>query len=124
MNFKKIKKGMKINLNKFFVGEEQIKDGIVKIVDSDTNHIKNVLRLNLGEKIIICNKNLHENYICEIVQFGKEEVICNIVEKTNGISESNVKIDIFQGLPKADKMELIIQKGTELRSAKIYTNKF
>lgn len=111
-------------MNKFFVGEEQIKDGIVKIVDSDTNHIKNVLRLNLGEKIIICNKNSHENYICEIVQFGKEEVICNIVEKTNGISESNVKIDIFQGLPKADKMELIIQKGTELRSAKIYTNKF
>lgn len=119
-----IKKGNSIKLNKFFVEENQIQDDIIKIIDSDTNHIKNVLRLNLGEKILVCNKNSHENYICEIARLGKEEVICNIVEETDGVSESNVKIDIFQGLPKADKMELIIQKGTELRSAKVYTSKF
>lgn len=113
-----------MNLNKFFVSENQIEDNEIKIIDSDTNHIKNVLRLNLGEKIIICNKDSHENYVCEISKILKDEIICNIIEKLESIAESNVKIDIFQGLPKADKMELIIQKGTELRSSKFYSCEF
>lgn len=101
-------------MKKFFVEEEQIQDNKINIVGEDVNHIKNVLRLNVDEEILICNNTNSENYICAIKEISKKEVICEIKEKKEAIAESNVKIDIFQGLPKADKMELIIQKGTEL----------
>ena len=103
-------------MNKFFVDENQINENQITITNEDVNHIRNVLRLGIGEKIIICNKNSQINYICEINDMLKDKVICEIKEKLDFNSESNIKIDIFQGLPKADKMEFIIQKGTELRS--------
>ena len=103
-------------MNKFFVDENQINENQITIINEDVNHIRNVLRLGIGEKIIICNKNNQINYICEINDMLKDKAICEIKEKLDFNSESNIKIDIFQGLPKADKMEFIIQKGTELRS--------
>ena len=69
-----------------------------------------------GNVICVCNKLTGENYACEITLVSKEKIDCKIKEKLEFNSESNVKIDIFQGIPKSDKMELIIQKGTELRS--------
>lgn len=101
-------------MRKFFVKENQINNEIIKILDEDVNHIKNVLRLNIGEKIKICNTENSKNYICEIIEISSKEVTCKIVEEVLGIAEGNVELHIFQGLPKADKMELIIQKGTEL----------
>jgi 16S rRNA (uracil1498-N3)-methyltransferase len=99
---------------KFFVNINQINGDFIKIVNDDVNHIKNVLRLPVGEKILIGVKNEEKNYICEIFEILKKDIVCKILEEVDASSESNVKIDIFQGLPKADKMELIIQKGTEL----------
>lgn len=101
-------------MRKFFVESSQVNETQIIICGDDVNHIKNVLRLNINEKILICVNKLEKNYICSISEVNKREVICNILEETKSISESNVKIDIYQGLPKADKMELIIQKGTEL----------
>lgn len=103
-------------LNKFFVDKEQINENQVVIINEDVNHIRNVLRLAVNEKIIVCDKFSHDNYVCKIIDISKERVICEIEKKLEISSESNVNIDIFQGLPKSDKMELIIQKGTELRS--------
>lgn len=101
-------------MRKFFVEANQITENEIKIIGDDVNHIRNVLRLEVGEQIKICNKNTSENYICEIAQILKENIICTILEKTENIIEGNVELTVFQGLPKSDKMELIIQKGTEL----------
>ena len=101
-------------MRKFFVKENQINNDKIEIIDEDVNHIKNVLRLSVGEKIKICDSDNKINYICEISEISKQNVICNILEKAQNEAEGNVELCIYQGLPKADKMELIIQKGTEL----------
>lgn len=101
-------------MRKFFVKSEQVNNDKIEITDEDVNHIRNVLRLTKGEKIKICDTGNSKNYICEINNISKEEVICNIIEEVSGEAEGNVILHIYQGLPKADKMELIIQKGTEL----------
>ena len=106
-------------MQKFFVEENQIKDNKIYIEGTDVNHISNVLRLEEKEKIQICNKNTLENYIAEIAEIQREKIITNIVEKLQTSVESNVEIHLYQGLPKADKMELIIQKTTELGINKI-----
>lgn len=103
-------------MNKFFVDNNQINENSISIYGEDVNHIKNVLRLSIGNVICICDKDNKNNYACEISRVSKEKIDCIIKEKLEFDSESNIKIDVFQGLPKADKMELIIQKGTELRS--------
>ena len=105
---------------KFFVANNQIIDKEVNIVGEDVNHIKNVLRLNIGEKLTICNKDTAKSYIATIMNMSKEKVMCTIIEENFSTTESKVNIDLFQGLPKSDKMEYIIQKTTELGVKHIY----
>lgn len=101
-------------MQKFFVEENQIKENKIYIQGTDVKHIADVLRLEKKEKIQVCNKNTMENYIAQIEEIKKEEIITTIVGKIELEVESNVEIHLYQGLPKADKMELIIQKTTEL----------
>lgn len=99
---------------KFFVNEEQIDENKIQIIGSDVNHIKNVLREKIGNKITICNTSTTQDYICEITKIQEESIHCNIIEKLETNVETNIKVTIFQGLPKSDKMELVIQKSVEL----------
>ena len=99
-------------MRKFFVYKNQIKNNIIEIINEDVNHIKNVLRLEIDTLIQISDGE--KNYISKISKIEKDIVICEIVEEIENKNEANVKIDIFQGLPKSDKMEYIIQKCTEL----------
>ena len=99
---------------KFFVNSKQIKKEIITVSDSDVNHIKNVLRLNLEDEIQICDISNKQNYLCEIVEIKKDTINCKIIKKLESNVESNVEISIFQGIPKSEKMELIIQKSVEL----------
>ena len=101
-------------MSKFFVKSDKINNNEIVIDNEDVNHIKNVLRKNIGDKILICDYEKRINYNCKIKEIAKKEIICEVVSSYESENESNIKIDIFQGLPKADKMELIIQKGTEL----------
>ena len=103
-------------MQKFFVEEEQInlENNRVIILGKDINHIKNVLRYKEGQKIEITNKKTEKSYICQISNIQENEIECNIIEKNETNKEANVYIHILQGIPKADKMELIIQKCTEL----------
>ena len=101
-------------MQKIFVKTKQINNNQVSIIGEDIKHIVNVLHMQIDEKIQICNMENSENYIAKIKKIQKEEIIAEITEKLNISTESNVKIDLYQGLPKADKMELIIQKTTEL----------
>ena len=111
-------------MGKFFVKSSQIYDNKITIVDEDVNHIKNVLRLNINDKITICDLDSSINYNCEIIEISNEKINCHILEKVDSTTEGNVELHIFQGLPKADKMELIIQKGTELGVSKFIPVKF
>lgn len=106
-------------MQKFFVEENQIENDKINITGEDVRHISNVLRMQKGEQILIGNKETLETYLTEIEYIEKEKVIIKIIEKLNEQTESNVEIDLYQGLPKADKMELIIQKTTEIGVSKI-----
>lgn len=99
---------------KFFIKQNQIQNNKITIIGTDVNHIVNVLRLKVNDKIKVCNEENTDNYIAQIIEINKENVICNILEKLDLNTEANIHINIFQGLPKIDKMELIIQKCTEL----------
>lgn len=99
---------------KFFVKENQISNNKIEIVGDDVNHITNVLRMKQGEILKVCNQETGENYIVEIINAQKNSVTCEIQEKLEETAESNVDITLYQGLPKFEKMELIIQKNTEV----------
>lgn len=99
---------------KFFVTQEQINEEIIKIIGQDVNHIKNVLREKIGNELTICNLSKEQNYLCEIIGISEELIKCKIIKTIENNVESNIKVTIMQGLPKADKMELIIQKSVEL----------
>lgn len=99
---------------KFFVKNNQISNNQIIILDEDVNHIANVLRMQLNEELQICNLDTAENFVVQIKNISKQEIQCTIKEKIQSDVESKIDINIFQGLPKADKMELIIQKSTEL----------
>ena len=97
----------------FFVESGQIGKDSVMIEGSDVNHIKNVLRMKPGEKIRISGP-AGENYFCEIAEIEDSFVRASILEKDETGTELPNRIYLFQGLPKNDKMELIIQKAVEL----------
>lgn len=97
----------------FFVTQDQIADGYVTITGPDVNHIRNVLRMKVGEQIGI-RDGISKNYICEVEQMESEAVRAKILSVEEDSSELPAKIYLFQGLPKSDKMELIIQKAVEL----------
>lgn len=99
---------------KFFVKNEQIQNEVITVEGEDVNHIVNVLRLQKQDKIQICDKNEEITYQTEIVDITKDGVKCKIIEKVTDTTESTMQVTIFQGLPKSDKMEYIIQKTTEL----------
>lgn len=102
-------------MQRFFVKDSQInaQTNIIEIIGEDVNHIKNVLRCKVGEQIEICNKESKCTYLCEISNI-KENIEAKIIKKLNNDKETDLYINIIQGLPKSDKMELIIEKGTEL----------
>ena len=111
--------GELVQMHKFFVETEQINNNKIKIVNEDYNHIANVLRMKNGDSVLITNKKSQETFNCKIEKITANEVICNIINVENKNVEMNVNVDIFQGLPKADKMEYIIQKCVELGVHKI-----
>ena len=99
---------------KFFVKEEQIEKDNIIIKGQDVNHIKKVLRAKIGDELQICNRNSGDNFLCDIEKINNEEILCKIKQKIEEKIESNIEVTIFQGLPKSDKMEYIIQKSVEL----------
>lgn len=98
----------------FFVEPSAIQNKKIIITGDDVNHIKNVLRMKIGEEISISNGIDNNDYRCEITEINDNEIICSLMfVKEDGL-ELKSKIYLFQGLPKSDKMELIIQKAVEL----------
>lgn len=103
---------------RFYVSKEQITDDKVYIDGTDVNHIKNVLRLEKGDWIIACDKE-GTDYVSRISDISSERIVLNIEKVQDSDTELPCKIVLFQGLPKKDKMEFIIQKAVELGVSKI-----
>ena len=97
----------------FFAEHENIHDSYIDIVGSDVNHIKNVLRFKEGDKLLISSGD-NVDYECSIASMSDEYIRADILSKDEQGKELPSRIILFQGLPKADKMELIIQKAVEL----------
>ena len=98
----------------FFVEPHQIQGNRILIEGSDVNHIKNVLRMKVGEEIAVSNGQDGKEYRCGILELGEECIVCELrFVKEDGVELSS-QVYLFQGLPKADKMEMIIQKCVEL----------
>ena len=94
---------------KFFVNSDQIDEKKVTIIGEDVNHIKNVLRLKVDDNIQVCNKDSGINYECGINLIEKDYIQCIIFKELNSKSEpENIYINIFQGLPKQEKMEFLL----------------
>lgn len=97
----------------FFVNPDQIDTKQIQIMGSDVNHIKNVLRMKPGEKILVGNGR-DCDYLCQIRELTGERVVADILSMDETGTEIPARIYLFQGLPKGDKMEWIIQKAVEL----------
>lgn len=98
----------------FFVEPGQIQGKEILIRGSDVNHIKNVLRMRVGEELAVSNGVDGREYRCGITALEEDVIRCELrFVKEDGV-ELPSRIYLFQGLPKADKMELIVQKAVEL----------
>ena len=95
----------------FFVPKEYVSENQIVIKGSDVNHIKNVLRHSIGDVLDIVSDNI--KYSAKIIEINSDFVRCEI-EEVHKEECANIKITVFQGLAKADKIEYIIQKCTEL----------
>ena len=105
-------------MHHFFVTPGQVRDGIIYIEGSDVNHMKNVLRMKVGEEVKVSDGN-NRNYLAEVLEMNPETVSLKVLEETETDTELPNRIYLFQGLPKSDKMELIVQKAVELGAYEI-----
>ena len=105
-------------MHHFFVNPEQVEDGLIRITGSDVNHIKNVLRIRQGEEMLVSD-GTGRDYLCQAEEIAGQEVTVRILETEEEGRELLSRIWLFQGLPKSDKMEFIIQKAVELGAAGI-----
>ena len=105
-------------MHHFFVNPEQVEDGLIRITGSDVNHIKNVLRIRQGEEMLVSD-GTGRDYLCQAEEIAGQEVTVRILETEEEGRELPSRIWLFQGLPKSDKMEFIIQKAVELGAAGI-----
>lgn len=102
----------------FYVKNEQINGEDAYIEGEDVRHIKDVLRYAVNDNLDICDEN-GVKYITKINNMAKEKISLKILEVSEETSEPSINITLFQGLPKFDKLEMIIQKCTELGVSEI-----
>lgn len=98
---------------RFYISEEQIAENEITITGGDVNHIRNVLRLEKGDWVIACNGQ-GRDYVSRIYDIEKDKVIFHVEKVQDTGTELQTQITLFQGIPKKEKMEFIIQKAVEL----------
>ena len=105
-------------MHRFFVPAENVGNGEIRVTGDDINHIKNVLRMTAGEKVVVsCGQGT--DYYCIIEDIQETGVSLRIQEEKPAVTELPVRIVLFQALPKVDKMELVIQKAVELGASEV-----
>ncbi len=99
-------------MHNFFVCENQIIENKVSISGKDFNHVKNVLRMKVGDTFLISISSC--SHLCQITEFSQDSLVAKIIEKNYLDTSLPIDIYLFQGMPKSDKFEFIIQKSVEL----------
>lgn len=100
-------------MQQFFAEPFMIRDGLVILEGRDVNHMKNVLRMKPGENVRISDGS-GKTYLCSIRAYEEKKAVLDILSETDADTELPSRLWLFQGLPKGDKMELIVQKAVEL----------
>ena len=108
----------KIYMYRFFIEAGQVCDHVLHITDEDVNHIRNVLRMRPGEQIEAVDED-RTVYLCRISEILPDEILADVLETEEADTELQNEITLYMGLPKGDKMELIIQKAVELGVSRI-----
>ncbi|MCH5186374.1 MAG: 16S rRNA (uracil(1498)-N(3))-methyltransferase, partial [Oscillospiraceae bacterium] len=103
---------------KFFVPAGNIREDGIIITGGDVAHIKKVLRLKEGDSLVLCD-SAGFDYDAVISEFNDNSIVCRIRNKIKSDTEPNINVTLFQGIPKASKMDYIIQKTTELGISRI-----
>ncbi len=103
---------------RFYILPEQVAGEEAVILGNDVNHIRNVLRMKPGERVVLCDGQ-GTDFVCEIMELGHDKVRTRKISAGASDAELPVRLVLFQGIPKKDKMELIIQKTVELGIAEI-----
>lgn len=103
---------------RFYIEPSKKQGDTIEIMGEDVNHIKNVLRMRTGEQFILCD-GAGTDYLCELSGSKERNLLATVLEERASETELPVRLVLFQGLPKKDKMELIIQKAVELGAAEI-----
>lgn len=105
-------------MNRFFVKKDDIEGNSALITGEDVKHISKVLRMAPGDKVMLCDGEGYQ-YLAEINQITKDDVRLEILSSERCAAEPMQRITLYQGLPKGDKMELIVQKCVELGISEI-----
>lgn len=100
-------------MQRYFVAPEAIQGDSVRITGDDVKHITRVLRLQPGAEVI-CANGVGGSYLVRLTELGADQVLGQVIQALEEKVESQVKLTLVQGLPKGDKMDLIVQKGTEV----------
>lgn len=108
-----------LQMARFFISSENIHNDVITITGNDVNHIKNVLRFKSGDRLEICDGSSND-YIVVIDSVEKDKINTKILDRIGNTNESDIEVTLFQGLPKSDKMDSIIQKNVELGIRAIY----
>ncbi len=101
-------------MHHFFVSPNQIEGNKIMITGNDVRHIVSVLRMTSGTEISVSDGITPKEYRCIIEEIADTEITCRLIFIKEENLELSSKVYLFQGLPKADKMEFIIQKAVEL----------
>ena len=102
----------------FFVKPEAVSGGNAVITGPDVNHIGNVLRMKPGEEVLLSTGE-DWDYLCTIREITREEVLLSVKEENRSVRELPASITLYQGYPKSDKLEWIIQKAVELGVSRV-----
>ena len=106
-----------VTMPRFFINAVP-QDGLIPITGEDAHHIIRVLRMKIGETLIICDSAGHD-YICSLQRICKEEALCKVERIEPSAGEPHTLVTLYMGLPKGDKMDFIVQKAVELGAAEI-----
>jgi len=98
-------------MQRYFLKNDQIQSGVVRLTEDDAHHIIRVMRMKVGDEVIVCDEN-KTSFIVEI-SFENNDVLATIKSLIKYEVELPVSVTIAQGLPKGDKFEWVLQKGTE-----------
>ncbi len=100
-------------MNRFFINKEDVSDCEAVLRGEDVKHISTVLRLKPDDEVMLCD-GMGTDYHARIVSINKTEVLFEILSSSPALTEPACSVTLFQGLPKAGKLETIIQKCVEL----------